>query len=565
MIKETIAALVTEAATAAQEDGDVVPVALPEFTVDRPQRPEHGDYAVNLPMKLARTARANPLELAKSIASKMPHNSAVDRVEVAPPGFLNFHLSAAWLAGQVDAILRASDEFGRLEIGGGGKVQVEFVSANPTGPLHVGNGRGAVIGSVLADTLALAGYDTQKEYYVNDAGAQAELFGRTLLARYEQLFGRDVEIPEGGYPGDYMVEAAEAIKAAHGDAFLEREDALPEVTRLGIELMVERIRSDMEALGVTYDEWFHESRLYRPADDGRTEWDVAYSKVKDSGHIVEKEGAVWFASSQLGDDKDNVVIRRDGRPAYFASDIAYHYDKFLTRKFDRVINVWGADHQGHVRRMKAAVSALGIEPERLDILIYQLVTLKRRNQTVGGGSTHWERIRLSKRAGEIITVRDVIDEVGRDACRFFFLSRSSDAQMDFDVDLAQQQSADNPVYYVQYAHARIASVLEYARERIPDWSDGDVSLLGHQQELELIRKMLQFPEVVELVCRQLAPHHFPHYSQDLATAFHAFYTECRVVSDDIPLSKARLRLCEAAKLVLARSLSLMGVSAPEQM
>jgi arginyl-tRNA synthetase len=362
-----------------------------------------------------------------------------------------------------------------------------------------------------------------------------------------------------------MVETAESIKETHGDAFLQREDALHEITRLGIELMVERIRSDMEALGVTYDDWFHESRLYKPGDDGKSEWDVAYNKVKETGHIVEKEGAVWFASSHLGDDKDNVVIRRDGRPAYFASDIAYHYDKFLTRRFDRVINVWGADHQGHVRRMKAAVAALGIEPERLDILIYQLVTLKRRNETVGGGSTSWERIRLSKRAGEIITVRDVVDEVGRDACRFFFLARSSDAQMDFDVDLAQQQSADNPVYYVQYAHARIASVLDYAKERIPDWSDGDVSLLGHPQELELIRKMLQFPEIVELVCRHLAPHHFPHYSQDLATAFHAFYTECRVVSDDIPLSKARLRLCEAAKLVLARSLTLMGVSAPDQM
>jgi arginyl-tRNA synthetase len=565
VIKETIAALVEQAAVSAQEDGSLVAVALPDFTVDRPQRPEHGDYAVNLPMRLARTARANPLELAKAIAEKMPANQAVERVEVAPPGFLNFHLSTAWLASQVDAVLAAGEQFGGIELGQGRSVQVEFVSANPTGPLHVGNGRGAVIGSVLADTLALAGYRTQKEYYVNDAGAQAELFGRTLLARYEQLFGREVEIPEGGYPGDYMVDAAQAIKDAHGDAFLTREDALPEITRLGIELMVERIKSDMEALGVTYDEWFHESRLYAPGAEQKTDWDVAYQQLQATGHIVEKEGAVWFASSQLGDDKDNVVIRRDGRPAYFASDIAYHYDKFLKRGFDRVINVWGADHQGHVRRMQAAVAALGIDPERLDILIYQLVTLKRRNQTVGGGSTRWERIRLSKRAGEIITVRDVIDEVGRDACRFFFLARSADAQMDFDVDLAQQQSADNPVYYVQYAHARIASVLEYAKERIPDWSDGDVSLLGHPQELELIRKMLQFPEIVELVCRQLAPHHFPHYSQDLATAFHAFYTECRVVSDDIPLSKARLRLCEAAKLVLARSLALMGVSAPDQM
>ncbi|MEX2235923.1 MAG: arginine--tRNA ligase [Dehalococcoidia bacterium] len=553
MIKDDIAALVERAALAAQDAGEIPQVDLPDFQVERPQRPEHGDYAVNLPLKLARPARANPMALAQAIAERIPADGLIAAVDVAPPGFLNFRLQTSWLAGQVGAILDAGEQFGRSEMGAGQSVQVEFVSANPTGPPHVGNGRGAVIGSVLADALALAGYTTQREYYVNDAGTQADRFGRTLLARYEQLFGRDAAIPEDGYPGAYMIETAEALKERHGARFLDKgEELLAELTSIGIDLMVERIAEDMRLLGVEYDRWFRESSLYEDRAEG-SQWDRAFQILKDGGHIEERDGAVWFASSQLGEDKDNVVIRSDGRPAYLASDIAYHLDKFT--RFDQVINVWGADHQGHVRRMKSAVAALGFDPDKLDILIYQLVTLKRGDEVM----------RLSKRAGDIITLREVIEEVGRDACRFFFLSRSADAQMEFDLELAKRESTENPVYYVQYAHARIASVLEFARDRIPEWADADILLLGQPTELALIRKMLEFPEVVELVCRQHAPHHLPHYSQELATAYHSFYTESRVVTDDIPLSKARLRLCEAAKLVLARSLTLMGVSAPAKM
>ncbi|HET9200238.1 MAG TPA: arginine--tRNA ligase, partial [Dehalococcoidia bacterium] len=380
-------------------------------------------------------------------------------------------------------------------------------------------------------------------------------------ARYRELFGEPVQFPDNGYPGDYVKDIAVEIKREHGDQYLtqDRDEAVTFFREYGGDALLRAIRAQLRDFGIAFDSFFSEKAMR-----GRGEVDRAMSELRSRDLLYSQDRAEWYRSTRFGDDKDRAVIKSDGELTYFASDIAYHRNKFA-RNYHKLINVWGADHQGHVRRMKAAVSALGIEPERLDILIYQLVTLKRRNETVGGGSTSWERIRLSKRAGEIITVRDVVDEVGRDACRFFFLARSSDAQMDFDVDLAQQQTADNPVYYVQYAHARIASVLEFAKERIPDWSDADISLLGHPQELELIRKMLQFPEIVELVCRQLAPHHFPHYSQDLATAFHAFYTECRVVSDDVPLSKARLRLCEAAKLVLARSLTLMGVSAPDQM
>jgi arginyl-tRNA synthetase len=556
VIRETIVDLVEKAALAAQAAGEIPAVPLGDFSVDRPQRPEHGDYAVNLPLRLARSARANPMELAASIAAQISADGPVSAVEAVPPGFLNFRLSQSWLAGQVDEILAAGSEFGSLAIGQGQSVQVEFVSANPTGPLHVGNGRGAVIGSVLADVLALGGYRTEREYYVNDAGTQADRFGRTLMARYEQLFGREADIPEDGYPGDYMIEIASTIKKSDGDKYLDGgQQATSDLTRVGVGLMVEEIRRDMSSLGVEYDVWFPESSLYMPMNGDQPAWNVAYAALESGNHIVEKEGAVWFKATTFGEDKDHVIIRSDGRHGYLASDIAYHWDKFVRRGFDRVIDVWGADHQGHIQRTKAAVAAVGVDPSRLDILIFQLVTLKRGD----------EMIRLSKRAGEIVTVRELVEEVGKDACRYFFLSRSSDAQMDFDLDLAKSESAENPVYYVQYAHARIASILSYAREKVPSWSDADVGLLTHPQELELIRKLLQFPEVVELVCRQLAPHHLPHYSQELATEFHAFYTECRVVSDDVELSKARLRLCEAAKLVLARALTLMGVSAPESM
>jgi len=554
MIRDTIEAAVREAAQAAIDAGELPHVALPEVTVERPARAEHGDYATSLPLRLARAARANPLEIAKAVASRISTEGPLRSAEVAPPGFINFRLSEAWLAAQVDAILAAGPRFGDVAMGNGAKVQVEFVSANPTGPLTAGNGRGAAIGSVLASVLEAAGYAVEREYLVNDAGTQTEVFGRTLLARYLQLFGKDLEIPPDGYPGEYMVEVAQRIKDEAGDRYADAGpgEPPPELVLRGVDIVVGWIEQDLLRLGVKYDVWFRERWVY----EDENVYETAMQALREKGYLVEKEGALWFASTELGEDKDNVVIRSTGRPTYFASDIAYHYDKFVRRGFDRVIDVWGADHQGHVSRMKAAAAALGIDPARLDILIYQLVSFRRGDEVV----------RLSKRAGNIVLIRDVVDEVGADAARFFFLSRSADSQMEFDLELAKRQSAENPVYYVQYAHARIAGILGTAAERIPSFDDGDVALLAHPAELELIRRMLQLPELVQHMARTLEPHHLPHYAQDLATAFHAFYTECRVVdTDNMPISKARLKLCAAAKLTLARALTLMGMTAPERM
>lgn len=552
LVKHEIEALIADAAQSARKAGDLPEVAVPDVLLERPQRPEHGDYASSMPLRLARSARMAPLELAKLIAGRVEVGEVLDAVEVAPPGFINIRLSQRWLTSQVDAIREAGPAFANIDVGKGQKVQVEFVSANPVGPIHVGNGRGLALGDTLARALEAAGFETQREYLVNDAGTQTETFAQTLYVRYEQLFGREAEIPEGGYPGEYMSEIAQQIKDEKGDSLLrpEGEPAPPEMHDLGIEKMMANIRDDLHSIGVRYDNWFSERSLY---EDGT--YETTMDLLRERGFVAEREGAVWFASSALGEEKDNVLVRSTGQPTYFASDIAYHWDKFLRRGFDRVINIWGADHQGHVPRMKAAVQALGVEPERLTIIIYQLVTLKRGDEV----------IKLSKRAGEIITLREVVEEVGADAARYNFVSRAADSHMDFDLDLAKKQSSENPVYYVQYAHARIAGILTNAAETIADYSDGDVSLLTHESELALIRKMLRMPELLEQVVETLEPHQLPYYAGELATAFHDFYEKCRVLSDDEALSKARLKLVSAAKIVLARVLDLMGMSAPERM
>jgi arginyl-tRNA synthetase len=555
MIRDEIAATIQAAAEAAMADGELPQIPLPEIVVERPARTEHGDYATNLPLRLARAARANPLDLAKALAARVPVTGALSAAEAAPPGFINFRLSESWLAQQVDQIVKDGPAFGDIALGDGQRVQVEFVSANPTGPLTAGNGRGAAIGSVLASVLEAAGYNVEREYLVNDAGTQTEVFGRTLVARYLQLFGQDIEIPADGYPGEYMIDIAKTLREEFGDRFAAAtvDAAPPEMVLRGVDLIVERIQSDLAALGVRYDVWFRERSVY----ENENVYERSMQALRDKGYLVEKEGALWFASTELGEDKDNVVIRSTGRPTYFASDIAYHYDKFVVRGFERVIDVWGADHQGHVSRMKAAVEALGVKPSRLDILIYQLVSFRRGEEVV----------RLSKRAGNIVLIRDVVDEVGVDAARFFFLSRSADSQMEFDLELAKRQSAENPVYYVQYAHARIAGILAKAEERDVAFAGADVGLLTHPAELELVRKMLQLPELVHLMAKNLEPHHLPHYAQELATSFHAFYTECRVMGEDVTpdLTKARLQLCMAAKITLARALALMGMSTPDHM
>ncbi len=554
VIKQEIERLVGQALEAAMAAGELPHVAPPDILVERPQNAGHGDYATNVALRLARAVRANPMDLARSIQKHLPASDALAEVTVAPPGFVNFRLSDDWLKRQVDAIRAEGETFACISVGEGRKVQVEFVSANPTGPLTAGNGRGAALGGALANVLEAAGFTVEREYLVNDAGTQTDIFGRTLIARYLQLFGKDVDIPPDGYPDEYMVDLAKLARDEFGDRFAGADPSQPpdEMVQRAVGEVVEWARRDLEAMGIVYDVWFRERSLY---GGGENLHDVTMGILSDRGYLVEKEGAVWFASSQIGEDKDNVVVRSTGRPTYLASDIAYHYDKFVRRGFDRVIDVWGADHQGHVARLKAAVEALGIDREKLEIIIYQLVHFRRGAETV----------RLSKRKGQIITIRDVVDEVGADAAKFFFLSRSADSHLEFDLELAKRQSAENPVYYVQYAHARIAGILNHARERIPSFDDGDLSLLGHPAELALIRKMLMLPELVEVMARTLEPHHLPHYGQELATAFHAFYTECRVVSDDLALSKARLKLTDAARVALARTLGLMGVSAPERM
>jgi arginyl-tRNA synthetase len=552
LIKHEIARLVAEAATRAQEAGDLPAIALPDVTVEHPSHEEHGDYAVSLPLKLARAARNSPIAIAEAIAKHIILGDTLADVKVAAPGFINFRLSDSWLTRQVEQILAQGLRFGDMPLGEGRRVQVEFVSANPVGPLHVGAGRGLAIGDTLAGVLAAAGYTAEREYLINDAGTQTETFAATLYARYQQLFGRDVEIPEGGYPGHYMIDLAEELRAEHGEALLgppdgERPDELHD---LGITKMLSVIRDDLAAINVYYDIWFSEKSLYASGT-----FEKMMDVLRDRGYLVEREGAVWFAASQLGQEKDHVLIRSNGKPTYLASDLAYHYDKFFLRNFQRVAEVWGADHQGHVSAIRAGATALGIDPEALDIIIHQLVTLTR------GGDI----VRLSKRTGEIITLREVVEEVGADACRYFFLARAADSHMDFDLELAQRQSVENPVYYVQYAHARVAGILGFAAERGIDYADGDISLLTHPAEMALIRKMLRLPELVENIARTLEPHHLPHYAVELATVFHDFYEKCRVVTDDESLTKARLKLVAACRTALARTLSLMGISAPERM
>jgi arginyl-tRNA synthetase len=551
-LKRRIIELLTQAVGEAQQQSKLPEVTLPEITVEHPQQPEHGDYASSLPLKLARSSGVDPLTIASEIAALMVATPEVGSVVVAPPGFINFSLKNDWLTGQVEEILAAGDTYGNIDLGGGSRVQIEYVSVNPTGPLHVGHGRGAILGSTLANVLAAAGYRVEREYYINDSGRQIDNFRRSLYVRYQQSLGVDAEMPTEGYFGGYVVDLAKEIIANERDHFLKMPE--PEATQklgeVGLARMIDSIRSDLELLGVSFDVWFSEQSLY---DSGQ--YQKVMALLQQGGYLTEKEGATWFTSTALGDDKDNVVVRGDGTPTYFASDIAYHYDKFISRKFDRVINIWGADHQGHISRMKAVVGALGIPPEQLQVIISQMVTLRRGD----------ELVRVSKRSGDIITLRELVEEVGSDACRFFFLSRSADSQMDFDLELAKKESADNPVYYVQYAHARIASILRLAQERGVSGQGGDVSVLVTEPELTLIRKMLLLPEVVETVTETLEPHHLTYYALDLATAFHGFYKNCRVVSDDKALTAARLKLVEAAKTVLARTLGFMGMTAPEKM
>ena len=552
---ESVRGLVAQAVESARSGGVLRLETMPDIQLEHPGNPDHGDFATNLPLRLARATRINPLELAQALVDRVPESPLIGQVEAAPPGFINFRLNEIWLQQQVEEVRRAGPSFGNLEMGVGHRVMIEFVSVNPTGPVHVGHTRGAVLGSALANVLEAAGYEVTREYYVNDAGSQMDAFYRSVLTRYREHFGHHAEMPSNGYMGEYIQELAKEIAEAEGERFLNlpEEQAIREIGDLGREKMVALIREDLSRIGVEFDNWFSERTLF---DSG--EYDQALKQLRDQGYLSQRENAVWFNSTMLGDEKDNVVVRSSGEPTYFASDIAYHHNKFIGRNYETVVNIWGADHQGHVPRVKAAVQGIGIDPSRLTILISQMVTLKRGNEVV----------RASKRTGDFVTLQELAEEVGRDACRFFFLSRTPSTQMEFDLELAKKESSENPVYYVQYAHARNAGILSLARDRNIDWSKGDVTLLTHPNELDLMRAILRFPELVQQMAHSLEPHHLAHFTMELATAFHGFYENCRVISanpEDGEISLARLKLVESAQIVFRRSLELMGMSVPDRM
>ena len=529
--------------------------SMPVVEVERPGNPKHGDFATSLPLRLARATRLAPIHIAETLANLIPTDDLVQQIWVAPPGFLNFGLRTEWLQRQVTEILDAGDDFGALQPSNPRKIMVEFVSVNPTGPIHVGHTRGAVLGSVLSSVLQAAGHHVTREYYINDAGTQMDLFYASVYARYLEALGHDAQLSADGYQGDYVIDLAKEILADEGHRFadLERDDAIKAIGSLARDKMVTHIEQDLASLGVTFHVWYREHTLFESG-----EYQETLDQLQQEGHLARRDGALWFTSAALGDQRDNVVIRSSGAPTYFASDMAYHHNKFLRRSFDTVINVWGADHQGHVTRLKTAVGAMGVDPDRLQIIITQMVTLKRGD----------ELVKASKRSGEFVTLEELVEEVGADACRYFFLARAPGTQMDFDLELATKESSENPVYYVQYAYARICGILQRAEDQNLEWDEAQLSLLKDPHELTLIRKMLLLPELVEKVAHTLEPHHLPHYTLELATAFHWFYENCRVLSSDPAdreLTAARLKLTAASRVALLRCLTLMGMTAPTHM
>ena len=559
LIPDQVAALIGAGLRKAQDEGALPAFEVPDIVVERPRQAEHGDYASPVCLRLAKEARMSPRDIATRVVEHIPPAPFVSEVEVAAPGYINVTLDASWLAALVREILNSGREWSNVNVGRGSRQQVEFVSANPTGPITIASARNAVIGDTLANVLEVAGFQVEREYYVNDAGSQVRKFGESVFARYAQALGQEVPFPEDGYHGYYIVEMGQQIAEEYGDRYLNagHREAVRALGAEGIARVIDGVRDDLADLGVEFDTWFHEKSLH---ESGLL--DQILAMVREKGYIVERDGAVWFTSPDL--EADAVVIRSpkviaepDERPTYFASDIAYMWNKLVERGFEKAIYVWGADHHGDVPRVKAAAKALELDPGRVVIILYQMVNLKRGD----------EDVRMSKRAGEFVTLRELLDEVGPDPIRFMLLTCTVDSTIDFDLDLAVEQSDKNPVYYVQYAHARIASVLRYAAELGWDLdAPGDLSLLRHDSELALIRKMLELPEIVAQAAVQMAPHHLTFYAQELAAAFHAFYRDCRVVDAEEPaLTQARLMLVQAARLQLARALELLGVTTPERM
>jgi len=551
-VRDKIRFKVEKALTAARAAGRLNFGEIPDFVVEVPREKAHGDFAVNAALLLAKEAKMAPRMIAQAIVDSLENKTGlIEKVEIAGPGFINFFLNKSWIHEVIPKVIREDKSYGCSGHGNGRKIQVEFVSANPTGLLHMGNARGAALGDTLSNLLAAAGYEVMREFYINDAGNQIENFGKSLEARYLQLLGKEVSFPEEGYHGEDIVETVKNIISKDRDKYLHMESALRRefLIQKALEEKLAVIKNDLVRFGVEYDVWFSEQSLH---DSGAISKSI--QELQEKGYIYEKEGALWFKSTLFGDEKDEVIVRSNGVPTYFAADIAYHKNKF-ERGFERVINIWGADHHGHVARMKGAMQALGYDPQNLQIILMQLVRL------FSGG----EIVRMSKRSGKYITLSELVDEVGKDAARYFFVMRSPDSHLDFDLDLAKAESAENPVYYVQYAHARINSIIKALTVQMPPADSVDFSVLQEEAELELIRKIADLPEEIVGAAENLEPHRLTRYAHELASLFHSFYNSCRVLTDDEELKKARLLLVDAVRITVRNVLTLLGVSAPERM
>jgi arginyl-tRNA synthetase len=569
-MRDLLATLVRDAIAAGIDAGDIALAVVPEIALERPRDLSHGDWATNVALVSAKAAGATPRALAGAIAARITGHPDIAAVEVAGPGFINLRLSDAALQRIVAQVREQGRSFGRVDLGRGRRVQVEFVSANPVGPMHVGHGRWASLGDSMARVLQHAGWRVEREFYVNDAGVQMDIFAKSVAARYLEKCGREVAFEDEWYQGTYISEIAGEIFASEGAAWADADPAQREAhfREKAYAQVLEHLQRVLHGMGVDFEVWFSERSLHVKDADGRDAVDRAIDTLRAAGFVYEQDGATWFASTRFpeyGDDKDRVLRKSDGELTYFASDVAYHADKY-GRGLDRVIDIWGADHHGYVARMKAAVAALGY-PGQVDMVIGQLVTLLRNGEVV----------RMSKRTGEMVTFEELLDEVGADAARYFFLRRGTDQPLDFDIGLAKEQSAENPVFYVQYAHARICSILRKAAGT-PDATaaaddiaagvvpaGADLSLLTDAAELALLRKLAELSEVVEQTAERLAPHKLTTYAEDLAATFHQFYTVCQVITEDAALTGARLALADASRTVLATTLGLLGVSAPERM
>ncbi|MDH5632427.1 MAG: arginine--tRNA ligase [Gammaproteobacteria bacterium] len=557
------------------------------IAIDRTRDKSHGDFACNIALALAKSMQMKPRDLAQKIVDALPVDAAIAKVEIAGPGFINFFLSPHAYHDMVCEILDKTDQWGRSAVGAGKKVMVEFVSANPTGPLHVGHGRGAAYGATLANLLEAAGYDVHREYYVNDAGRQMDILATSVWLRYLELCGEEFPFPANGYKGDYIWDIGASMHRAHGDKYQfntadvfdnvpadepaggDKEDHIDGLIdkarsllgkegyalfhKQALDEILDNIRRDLDEFGVVYNEWFSEASL---VGDGALQHGI--DRLKATGKTYEKDGALWFASSDFGDEKDRVVVRDNGQATYFASDIAYHVNK-LERGFDQLINIWGADHHGYIARVKAVLEALGEDANKLDVLLVQFAVLYR------GG----EKVQMSTRSGEFVTLRELRSEVGNDAARFFYALRKSDQHMDFDLDLAKSQSNDNPVYYIQYAHARICSVFRQLTEKQlkhdPAHGRNQLELLQEQHEVDLMNALSHFPEVVEVAARNHDPHHIAHYLRELSQHFHTYYNAHKFLEGNDALRDARLVLIAATRQVIVNGLSILGVTAPESM